>query len=787
MVKLEQTKLTKDEWLSIEVPISEYEMKIVELINNSNKDIINYTSTFINALKIKFDKQLEYYIYDIYFKKDIDNILKKHNENIKLQKVKINTLKKADKIRLDNLNKRLNDSVKENIFEYKIIFFIDKFYHYYSKKSTKWYTYYYTITEILKQHIVNINLYIIEILKIIKEKYKDDIKKIEFLKNSVDIIEQNKFVSSFKDIKLYSHQKDLFNVFKNTNSKLVLYTAPTGTGKTITPIGLLSKYKVIFVCAARHIGLSLVRSAISIKKKIAVGFGCDNMDEIKLHYSAAKDYIVNKNGYKKVDNTNGENVELIICDIKSYIHVMNYMLKFNKKDELVLFWDEPTISMDYEKHDLHQYISNAWSENKISNIILSSATLPKRESLTSMICDYKNKFPDGIVYTIHSNELTNNVSLINKDGYVVAIHELFDDYKKVQDVREHLINNFNIVKYLDLSKIIDFITYVCENKLFKNTSNNIENYFDLYDLININSIKGYYLDLLKDIEEEKWFDIYNYFLKKQRKKYKSTIYLTSKDAHTITDGPCLYLTDDVKKISKFCIQEVKIIPNTIREITENVNYNNKLTEKINIVKNNLEDVVGKFKKDEIKSLNDIPGANKLQEEIMNLEQQLKKISISDIYIPNKKSHIDKWCDVKPTDTFTSNVSNRYIEKILLIQDLDNMYKLLLIMGIGVFSENMNKEYIEIMKELAIEQKLFLIIATSDYIYGTNYQFCHCYIGKDLNITQEKIIQSIGRVGRNNNQKSYSIRIRDNNIINKLLEEDIENIEAKNMNLLFKTC
>ena len=108
------------------------------------------------------------------------------------------------------------------------------------------------------------------------------------------------------------------------------------------------------------------------------------------------------------------------------------------------------------------------------------------------------------------------------------------------------------------------------------------------------------------------------------------------------------------------------------------------------------------------------------------------------------------------------------------------------MGIGVFSENMNKEYIEIMKELAIEQKLFLIIATSDYIYGTNYQFCHCYIGKDLNITQEKIIQSIGRVGRNNNQKSYSIRIRDNNIINKLLEEDIENIEAKNMNLLFKS-
>ena len=38
---------------------------------------------------------------------------------------------------------------------------------------------------------------------------------------------------------------------------------------------------------------------------------------------------------------------------------------------------------------------------------------------------------------------------------------------------------------------------------------------------------------------------------------------------------------------------------------------------------------------------------------------------------------------------------------------------------------------EIMKNLADEQKLFMIIASTDYIYGTNYQFCHGFIGKDL--------------------------------------------------------
>ena len=59
-------------------------------------------------------------------------------------------------------------------------------------------------------------------------------------------------------------------------------------------------------------------------------------------------------------------------------------------------------------------------------------------------------------------------------------------------------------------------------------------------------------------------------------------------------------------------------------------------------------------------------------------------------------------------------------------------------GIGVFLKHTNKKYMDIMKKLAEEQKLYLIIASSDYIYGTNYQFCHGYLSKDLsNMTQEK--------------------------------------------------
>jgi len=111
---------------------------------------------------------------------------------------------------------------------------------------------------------------------------------------------------------------------------------------------------------------------------------------------------------------------------------------------------------------------------------------------------------------------------------------------------------------------------------------------------------------------------------------------------------------------------------------------------------------------------------------------------------------------------------------------------LLMLGIGVFINHENHTYTEIMKKLADEQKLYMIIATSDYIYGTNYQFCHSYLSKDLDLTQEKIIQAMGRVGRNNVQQDYTIRFRDDKQILKLFTPETEKPEIINMNCLFNS-
>ena len=124
---------------------------------------------------------------------------------------------------------------------------------------------------------------------------------------------------------------------------------------------------------------------------------------------------------------------------------------------------------------------------------------------------------------------------------------------------------------------------------------------------------------------------------------------------------------------------------------------------------------------------------------------------------------------------------------MLIDDIEDHWKLLLMMGIGVFAQHDGDRYMEIMKDLAMNQKLYLIIASTDFIYGTNYQFCHGYLSSDLQgMSQEKAIQAMGRVGRNKLQFDYSLRFRSDDILKSLFEHDADKPEVANMARLFNS-
>ncbi len=873
---LKQRKLTKSEWESIEVPVSSDEKEVLELIMKGFHDVnlkYNKHHSLLSYLKVEKSDEMEDYLYNTYFAKKVDEIVKKYVCSfIQISTNPKTKIKKADMIRLEKNSVNEIESLKGSIYEHVLLNQVDNLLHL-RHANGNWEYYYFTLYKLIRNGVVQLNRHIVEIVNNVLNEYEDAVSFFKIVENASDYIEKNENILKYSDISLYDHQKELFTCCKRDEPKLVLYIAPTGTGKTLSPLGLSETKKIIFVCAARHVGLALARAAISVNKKIAFAFGCSSADEIRLHYFAAKEYTKNwkTGGIWKVDNSVGNKVEIMICDIKSYIPAMFYMLAFHSKEEIITYWDEPTIALDYDEHEFHEIIKQNWSANTIPNMVLSSATLPKVHEIPETISDFVLKFPGANIVSVISHDCKKTIPIIDKNGYVVLPHHLAHNFISKQNIVEQCENYLTLLRYFDLKELSKFIGYVVENKMIPAYASVVRHFISL-DEIDMKTIKLYYLKLLKNIKEEDWSNVYNHFIENRERRItpndgvdnkgnkirkhsslgpgigaatpsigggeltrmmsiqlptaapiqqqKSTdsgscaIYVTTKDAYTLTDGPTIFLANDIEKIAKFCIQQAAIPNVMMTEITDKIDFNNSVNLKIRKLEKNLEDIhersqakestdishtdkglmSGKKKKSDHKlnrSENDNVSngeTKKIRQELDILRSMIKTANLNETFVPNKADHIIKWAsEMKKNTAFTSAIEEETILKIMMLEDVENSWKVLLLMGIGVFTNHDSIAYTEIMKSLADQQKLYLIIASSDYIYGTNYQFCHGYLSKDMNLTQEKIIQAMGRIGRNKIQQDYSVRFRDDEQIQKLFSKESDKPEVRNMNRLFAAC
>ena len=125
---------------------------------------------------------------------------------------------------------------------------------------------------------------------------------------------------------------------------------------------------------------------------------------------------------------------------------------------------------------------------------------------------------------------------------------------------------------------------------YTNARFSLERYFvDIKD-VSMTNIKLYYLTLLKNIISEKWDDIYNKMKSERKSLYDSNIYFTTSDAYTLTDGPTIFLTNDVEKIAKFAIQNSKIPAELIDDLMEAIEHNNTLSNKIDILEKEIQTI-----------------------------------------------------------------------------------------------------------------------------------------------------------------------------------------------------
>lgn len=758
---MDSAKLTKSEWCSIEVPLPASEDRIVTFLANAHKNIsvvYHNLTTIIEYLKLSQNDAVDLFLFYKYFHKHFKN-LKCEFKLPPKEKIK---LKKADQIRLDTTTDQIPITLYEFILLDICSLALSNPHHYY------------TLHIIFSYNIPGTNVYIKQLIQYLIKLHTFDLKSLVL--NAVDVIENNQYIYKYQPLQLHEHQRQLFQICQNPNPKLILYTAQTGTGKTLSPIGACAYYDaIIFMCAHRHVALSLARSAIAVQKKIATAFGAKSKEDIKLHYYAVSDCTRDKRNGKilKVDNSNGNKVELMICDIESFVHAQEYMLQFKSGNKMMVWLDEPTISLDYQEHPLHALYKQNWkSTRQITTVLFSSATLP--DDVSDTFQSFQTTFPNAELFKISSFDSPKSVKLLNPENQIELPHYHCPTFAELQICLTFIENKRIVIKYFDLQAVIQFIDkYASDFSWFKTVND-----------VRIDTIKQFYLNTLKTFTEESWSAVYEYEMS-HRIQHVPTIAFCSSDAYTLENGPTIYLTDDVANLEKYCIKTSNIPEQVLATILKNLGHNAVVSEKIARLEKDLEDANSKEEDKKNKMLKEqySPEVRIIQSKLTELYTQILPMVLPDEYIPNKKMHLTKYGHVDKLNTaFSSNIDST-VAKTILSLDIDNKKKLLLLMGIGVFDKHTNTKYMEIMKELATQQYLFIIIADSDYIYGTNYPFCQGYIGKQ-ELTPEKIIQAAGRVGRNQQGQKNSIRFRNVHDIKLLFLPQTHNPEIINMKKIY---
>ena len=220
---------------------------------------------------------------------------------------------------------------------------------------------------------------------------------------------------------------------------------------------------------------------------------------------------------------------------------------------------------------------------------------------------------------------------------------LFEKLKLKKLSARHIEKKETILRHIDVNEMIKFILYVNKHK-YVSSQYLLENYFENFEDIEIISLKVYYLRLLT-LVKDKWDDIYNHFQEKNRKLYESVIKVTTNDAYSLTEGPTIFLTQDVKKTAMFYLRVSNIPEDELDKILEIMNENKygKL-EEVEKAEEQRKDKIGseKLEKDHSKNLKS--DEYKIYQAYLKRVAYFKiqSIELSSKYIPNSEAHIREW-------------------------------------------------------------------------------------------------------------------------------------------------
>jgi hypothetical protein len=574
-------------------------------------------------------------------------------------------------------------------------------------------------------------------------------------------------------LKPYESQLELANLIKCNidNGFLIFYKTLPGLGKTTMILSLCkfikrckitqvkyNKMRVIFCCSdiLQSVRVQVLRIMFNFNIKFGIARGIsDKQYEIKNSWNVNKDI----------------ERELIVADyLSTYL-----MLKENEASnefEYILFFDEPTLLTDKKENNqiLELLVKILYFLPK--HTILSSATLPQMNELNDIIDNYKLKYNNGNVCNVLSNKTL--VGCIIKDfaSNVISPHsycnnttdleKLLDKIKKypllgkfytlpyLMNLNEHLkSSNLNLdidnIESFDQESILENILLLL-HKICKSPQyiNNINNCF-----VNFINIK-----LLEIIEE-------NYDKSKIDVDYIKVNYEKLLTSHAFKYiGCCLIAT---KIPLDFVKNKLYPIVNKIKEISNIKNINNlyeKYKKDEKIMHEKIDAIMIKYTQESIQN-----------EKIQEIEKNKPKFNFPEKLQINTVEHI-KACAKYVRSYDVSLLKNSINPETINIMDfnVDEEINFLLYMGVGIYSQNMDKEYLNKVLEMLNDRQLAYIISDESFCYGANYQISNVIIDDSIGDEHSinTILQLIGRTSRIGKSWSGKVYL-DNNTCKRMVE------------------
>ena len=150
---LSQRKLNKAEWESIEIPISQPELSVLNIITAGYNNVYiksNNSNSLFTFLKIEYTRLMEDYLYNKFFASIIKNFITKYNAEYLTININSNTkIRKADEIRISQ-----NDNLTiNNVYEMVLISQIENLLKNQKTKTNKWIFSYFTIYKLIQNNI----------------------------------------------------------------------------------------------------------------------------------------------------------------------------------------------------------------------------------------------------------------------------------------------------------------------------------------------------------------------------------------------------------------------------------------------------------------------------------------------------------------------------------------------------------------------------------------------------------------------------------------------------------